>query len=252
MLILVTNDDGVHSAGLRVLSQALSRLGEIVVIAPDRNRSAVGHALTLDRPLRAEEIKPQVFAVDGTPTDCVNLGVHGLLQKRPDLVVSGINRGSNVGDDISYSGTVCAALEATLMGLPAFAVSLDTDHFSEKDLDLAAFFAKCLAEKISIEGLPKETFLNVNIPSGRCEGVQLTRQGRRRYEETVVSKQDPRGRCYYWLGGSNVGFEDIPGSDCSVLQQGFISVTPLQTNMTNENSYPEMEDWSFSGMTGAN
>jgi len=248
VLILVTNDDGVHSAGLRFLSLALSDLGQVVVVAPDRNRSAVGHALTLDHPLRAEEIKPQVFAVDGTPTDCINLGVHGLLGQRPDLVVSGINRGSNVGDDITYSGTVCAALEATLMGLPAFAVSLDTKHFNDKDLGLAADFSKSLAEKIRINGLPEETFLNVNIPSGACAGVQLTRQGRRRYEDSVISNQDPRGRKYYWLGGADVGFEDIPGSDCNALQQGFISVTPLQTNMTNEKTYAEMDRWSFSNM----
>ncbi len=248
MLILVTNDDGVHSAGLRFLSTALSDSGQVVVVAPDRNRSAVGHALTLDQPLRAEEIRPRIFAVDGTPTDCINLGVHGLLEQRPDLVVSGINRGSNVGDDITYSGTVCAALEATLMGLPAFAVSLDTEHFNDTDLGFAASFAKVLAEKIISNGLPEETFLNVNVPSGGCSGVQLTRQGRRRYEDSVISKQDPRGRKYYWLGGADVGFEDIPGSDCNALQKGFISITPLHTNMTNEKTYAEMEGWSFSSM----
>lgn len=252
MLILVTNDDGVRSLGLRSLALALSELGEVVVVAPDRNRSAVGHALTLEHPLRAEEIKPAVFAVDGTPTDCVNLGCHGLLPRKPDLVVSGINRGSNMGDDISYSGTVCAALEATLMGLPAFAISLDTDHFIEQDLAFAANFAKKLAETILKNGLPSETFLNVNIPSGSCSGVQLTRQGKRRYGESIVSKQDPRGRKYYWIGGSGVGFEDIPGSDCNALQQGLISVTPLRTNMTNEKTYTEMAGWSFSRMLDDN
>ena len=245
MLILVTNDDGVRSPGLRALAAILSELGQVVVVAPDRNRSAIGHALTLDHPLRAEEIEPQVFAVDGTPTDCVNLGIHGLLAKRPDLVVSGINRGSNLGDDITYSGTVCAALEATLMGLPAFAVSLNTDSFNDEDLALAATFSKNLAEKIIETGLPEETFLNVNIPSGSCAGAQLTRQGKRRYGESVVSNQDPRGRKYYWIGGSEVGFEDIPGSDCNALEQGLISVTPLHANMTNEKTYAEMERWSF-------
>ncbi|MDX2480172.1 MAG: 5'/3'-nucleotidase SurE [Desulfuromusa sp.] len=252
MLILVTNDDGVRSLGLRFLALALSDLGQVVVVAPDRNRSAIGHALTLDHPLRAEEIKPDVFAVDGTPTDCVNLGSHGLLSRRPDLVVSGINRGSNMGDDISYSGTVCAALEATLMGLPAFAVSLDTDRFCDKDLTVAANFSKKIAEMILKNGLPKETFLNVNIPSGSCSGVQLTRQGKRHYGESVVSKQDPRGRKYYWIGGSEIGFEDIPGSDCNALQQGMISVTPIRTNMTNEQTYAEMECWPFDNMLGDN
>lgn len=243
VLILVTNDDGVRSPGLRALAIILSELGQVVVVAPDRNRSAIGHALTLDHPLRAEEIKLQVFAVDGTPTDCVNLGIHGLLANRPDLVVSGINRGSNLGDDITYSGTVCAALEATLMGLPAFAVSLDTDRSKEKDLALAATFSKHLTEKIIETGFPEDTFLNINVPSGSC--AQLTRQGKRRYGESVVSKQDPHGRKYYWIGGSEVGFEDIPGSDCSALQQGLISITPLHTNMTNERTYTEMERWSF-------
>ena len=250
MLILVTNDDGVRSPGLRSLALSLSELGQVVVVAPDRNRSAVGHALTLEHPLRAEEIKPQVFAVDGTPTDCVNLGIHGLLSQRPDLVVSGINRGINMGDDVSYSGTVCAALEATLMGLPAFAVSLDTDKFSTENLVLATSFSKKLAEMIVQNGLPEETFLNVNIPSGPCSGVQLTRQGKRRYGESVISNQDPRGRKYYWIGGTEVGFEDILGSDCNALQQGAISVTPLRTNMTNEKTYAEMERWSFDSIMG--
>ncbi|MEA3544491.1 MAG: 5'/3'-nucleotidase SurE [Thermodesulfobacteriota bacterium] len=250
MLILVTNDDGVHSLGLRALTTSLSELGQVVIVAPDRNRSAIGHALTLDRPLRAEEIKSQVFAVDGTPTDCVNLGIHGLLSQRPDLVVSGINRGSNLGDDITYSGTVCAAMEATLMGLPAFAVSLDTNQFNDEDLTLAATFSKNLAKKNLAEGLPDETFLNVNIPSVPCRGVQLTRQGKRHYGDTVVSKCDPRGREYYWIGGSEAGFEDIPGSDCNALQQGLISVTPLHANMTNEKTYTDMERWSFDCMMG--
>ena len=245
MLILVTNDDGIRSLGLRALAAALRELGQVVVVAPDRNRSAIGHALTLEQPLRADEIKPDVFSVDGTPTDCVNLGIHGLLPQRPDLVVSGINCGSNLGDDITYSGTVCAAMEATLMGLPSFAVSLDTDHFTPDDLSRAATFSKNLAKKIINQGLPKETFLNVNIPSGSCSGARLTRQGKRHYGESVVSKYDPRGRKYYWIGGSEVGFEDISGSDCNALQQGLVSITPLHTNMTNEKTYAEMERWSF-------
>ncbi len=249
MLILVTNDDGVRSPGLRTIAAAMSELGQVVVVAPDRNRSAVGHALTLEHPLRAEEIKPRVFAVDGTPTDCVNLGIHGLLRQRPDLVVSGINRGSNMGDDITYSGTVCAALEATLMGVPAFAVSLDTDQFTKDDLASAATFSKKLAEEIFRNGLPKEIFLNVNVPSGLCKGVQLTCQGKRCYGDSVVCNQDPRGRKYYWIGGSAVGFEDIPGSDCNALQQGLISVTPLHTNLTYKKFYSELENWSLGCVT---
>ncbi len=250
MLILVTNDDGVRSPGLRALAKAMSSLGRVVVVAPDRNRSAVGHALTLEHPLRAEEIKPDVFAVDGTPTDCVNLGIHGLIKQRPNLVVSGINCGSNLGDDITYSGTVCAALEANLMGLPTFAVSQDTKRFNDEDLAFAADFSRQLAEIIINKGLPRETFLNVNIPSGACLGVQMTRQGRRRYGDAVICKQDPRGRNYYWIGGTGEGFENIPDTDCSALQQGFISVTPLHSNLTNEKAYQELESWSLHYSTG--
>lgn len=248
MLILVTNDDGVRSPGIRALAEALHDLGRVVVIAPDRNRSAVGHALTLEHPLRAEELKTDVFAVDGTPTDCVNLGVHGLIQATPDLVVSGINLGSNVGDDITYSGTVCAAMEASLMGLPAIAVSLDTRQFKTEELLGAARFSRKLAMKVLQSGLPTDTFLNVNIPSGVCRGVRLTRQGKRKYGEAIVCKQDPRGRNYFWIGGGDVGYEDIPGSDCNALQDGLISVTPLHTNLTNDLSRQELTGWSLDSL----
>lgn len=250
MLILVTNDDGVRSPGLRALAECMQDIGDVFVVAPDRNRSAVGHALTLDLPLRAEEIKTGIFAVDGTPTDCVNLGIHGLLKKRPDLVVSGINLGSNIGDDITYSGTVSAALEAALMGLPAFAVSLDCRQFHGDDLATASTFSRHLAETIRKNGLPRGTFLNVNVPAGGCAGVSLTRQGKRRYGEAVVCNKDPRGRHYYWIGGSEVGFEDIPGTDCSALRDGMISVTPLHTNLTHEQSYVELQKWELTCMTG--
>ena len=245
MLILVTNDDGVRSPGLRELAIALTPLGRVVVVAPDRNRSAVGHALTLEHPLRAEQIKPDIYAVDGTPTDCVNLGIHGLLQERPQLVVSGINKGSNVGDDITYSGTVCAAMEASLMGLPAFAISLDCEAFQADDLSVATVFAKTLAEKILHDGLPADTFLNVNVPTGGCSGVQITRQGKRKYGDMVTMNTDPRGRHYYWIGGGDLGFEHLPGSDCNALDEKMISVTPLHTNMTNEESLSAFTGWSL-------
>lgn len=248
MLILVTNDDGVRSPGIRALAEVLHDLGRVVVVAPDRNRSAVGHALTLEHPLRAEELKKDVFAVDGTPTDCVNLGIHGLIQATPDLVVSGINRGSNVGDDITYSGTVCAAMEASLMGLPAIAVSLDNDQFQADDLLVAAKFARNLAGIVLLSGLPPDTFLNVNVPGGGCKGVMLTRQGKRKYGDAVVCNQDPRGRNYFWIGGGDVGYQDIPGSDCNALNEGLISVTPLHTNLTNDKSLPSLADWSLDSL----
>ncbi len=243
MLILVTNDDGIRSPGLRVLATTLSIIGRVVVVAPDRNRSAVGHALTLERPLRAEQLKPDVYSIDGTPTDCVHLGIHGLINEKPDLVVSGINRGSNVGDDITYSGTVSAALEASLMGLPAFAMSYDSHLPHPEGLEFAAEVALKLARKILADGLPADTFLNVNVPHKECKGLQLTRQGRRRYTEQIVTNKDPRGRTYYWIAGSEIPSIDQPGTDSHALQRGFVSVSPLRTHLTHEQSYCSLQGW---------
>jgi 5'-nucleotidase len=243
LLILVTNDDGVHSPGLAVLADSLSALGQVVVVAPDRERSAIGHALTLHSPLRAELIKPDTYAVDGTPTDCVNLGIHGLFEARPDLVVSGINRGANMGEDVTYSGTVSAAMEATLMGVPAFAISLDLLSGERLDYTAAGCFALDLASTILRQGLPNDTFLNVNIPVGTPRGMRMTRQGKRRYEDMVVEKLDPRGRKYYWIGGGQCQFEPIPGSDFLALAEGFVSVTPLHLDLTNYCSFDSLRQW---------
>lgn len=245
MLILVTNDDGIHSPGITALAAALAPLGRVVVVAPDRERSAVGHALTLHAPLRAEELRTDVFAVDGTPTDCVNLGIHGLLGTAPDLVVSGINRGGNLGDDITYSGTVAAAMESTLMGVPAFAISLEGERFRAEDFAVAAGFSRSLAELVVRNGLPGDTFLNVNIPAGRPGGACLTRQGKRRYSDLVVEKLDPRGRKYYWIGGGEVGFHDLPGTDFHAIRQGLISITPLHLDLTNDRSFATLEPWGL-------
>ena len=242
---MLTNDDGVSSPGLSALADSLQVFGRVVIVAPDRNRSAIGHALTLESPLRAEEISPDIFAIDGTPTDCVNLGIHGLLKEMPDLVVSGINRGGNLGDDITYSGTVCAALEATLMGVPAFAVSLNCENFLADELQTAADFARHLAGQVLEHGLPDDTFLNVNVPSGVVTGALLTRQGKRRYGDVVIRKKDPRGRSYYWIGGGDLGFEDIPGTDCNALHAGKISVTPLHINLTNDESLDTLAHWNI-------
>ncbi len=243
MLILVTNDDGVHSPGLALLAASLTALGQVVVVAPDRERSAIGHALTLHSPLRAELIKPDIYAVDGTPTDCVNLGIHGLFEARPDLVVSGINRGTNMGEDVTYSGTVSAAMEATMMGVPAFAVSLDSLSGERSDYAEAGRFAKDLAATILRHGLPNDTFLNVNIPVGTPKGIRMTRQGKRRYEDKIVEKVDPRGRKYYWIGGGQCQFEPIPGSDFLALLEGFVSVTPLHLDLTNYRSFDSLRQW---------
>lgn len=243
MLILVTNDDGVHSPGIASLASVLSDLGQVVIVAPDRERSAIGHALTLHSPLRAELIKPDIYAVDGTPTDCVNLGIHGLFKARPDLVVSGINRGPNMGEDVTYSGTVSAAMEATLMGVPAFAVSLDLLNAEQSDYAHAAYFAKDLAETIMRHGLPNDTFLNVNVPAGTPKGTRMTCQGKRRYDDLIVEKTDPRGRKYYWIGSGQCQFEQIPGSDFLAIAEGYVSVTPLHLDLTNYRSFDWLRQW---------
>lgn len=245
MLIMVTNDDGIHSYGLQALAKSLSSLGTIVVVAPDRERSAVGHSLTLHSPLRADELSAGHFAVSGTPTDCVNLGIHGLLPTKPDLVVSGINRGSNLGDDLTYSGTVAAAMEATLMGVPAFAVSLDSKSFTLNDFLPGAEIATDVARLVLANGLPADTFLNVNIPSGVPNGVQLTRQGKRRYASTVEKKHDPRGRAYYWIGGGELGFHDVAGTDFHAIQNRSVSITPLHLDLTNYHSFDSLSLWDF-------
>ncbi len=244
--ILATNDDGVHSPGLAALVEAASTIEKTVVVAPDRNRSAIGHALTLDSPLRADEIRDGVFAIDGTPTDCVNLGVHGLVDGKPDLVVSGINLGANLGDDITYSGTVCAAMEAALMGFPSIAFSLDAREFNTDDLSRATDVVTYLVKYVLTSGLPDGTFLNVNIPSGVIKGICLTRQGKRHYGEGIVHKTDPRGRSYYWIGGGFTGFEDIPGSDCNAISENQVSITPLRTGLTSEAALEQLAAWDLS------
>lgn len=248
MLILVTNDDGIHSPGLVALAERLTALGRVVVVAPDRERSAVGHSLTLHSPLRAEEIRSGYFAVDGTPTDCVNLGIHGLLKERPALVVSGINKGANMGDDITYSGTVSAAMEATLMGVPAFAVSLAGTSFTAADFSVGAEFSLRLARMVMQQNLPPDTFLNVNIPAGNPVGVQLTRQGKRTYSDAIVAKTDPRGRLYYWIGGGELGFENAPGTDFHAVHAGAISVTPLHLDLTNYRSFDSLAAWRLADL----
>jgi 5'-nucleotidase len=247
VLILVTNDDGIHSPGLRILARSLQPLGRVVVVAPDRERSAVSHALTLHSPLRAVEQAEGWWAVDGTPTDCVNLGIHGLVKAVPDLVVSGINLGANLGDDLTYSGTVAAAMEATLMGVPAIAVSLAADRFLDEDFRWAGRWSAHLAALVREHGLPADTFLNVNIPAGDPQGLQITRQGKRRYAEGVVRNLDPRGRVYYWIGAGELTFQDLEGTDAHAIQHRMVSVTPLHLDLTNYSAFQRLQPWG--GMT---
>jgi len=240
--ILLSNDDGVASEGLRALQEKLASLDEVWVVAPDRDQSAVSHSLTLQRPLRIEQIGPRTYAVDGTPTDCVNLAINGILRERPRLVISGINRGANLGDDITYSGTVSAAMEATLLGVPGIAVSLvGTEQF---DFAAAADFTNRLATRLLRDSLPPDTLLNVNVPplpAGEIKGFALTRQGKRRYGDAIVEKVDPRGKKYYWIGGGSLDFVEAEGTDFSAVHRGLISITPLHLDLTNYRSLEQLQ-----------
>ncbi len=240
-VILVTNDDGVHAAGLAALAAALAPLGEVYVVAPDREQSAVGHALTLHRPLRVERVAERRFAVNGTPSDCVNLGVLGLLPDPPALVVSGINHGSNLGDDVTYSGTVSAAMEGTLLGVPSMAVSqLDAEAGGFED---AGRIAELVAARALVEGLPAKTLLNVNVPRGEVRGVRMTRLGHRVYREKVVQEVDPRGRPYYWIGAGPPEWREDEASDIAAVHAGWASVTPLHLDLTHFGALVRMSEW---------
>ncbi|MFQ5720646.1 MAG: 5'/3'-nucleotidase SurE [Acidobacteriota bacterium] len=231
--ILITNDDGVNSPGLAALHEALANLGRVLRVAPDRDQSGAGHALTLNHPLRIKQLSEAVWSVDGTPTDCVNMGIFHLLDTRPDLVVSGVNPTPNLGDDITYSGTVAAAFEGALLDVPSFAVSCDAG-LDRGALQRAAGVAVRVARRILTEGLPAETVLNVNVPRHESLGVRVTRQGRRRYEEGIVERTDPMGRQYYWIGGTPPRWTDDPRSDYAALQAGHVSITPLRLDLTHD------------------
>lgn len=233
--ILISNDDGINSEGLHKLHETLKELGEVFVVAPDRDQSAVSHSLSLYRPLRIEQISDNVYTVDGTPTDCINIAVNGILKEnKPDIVVSGINKGENLGDDITYSGTVSAAMEGALLGVPSVAVSLATK--ANFNFDAAAYYAKLIAGYVLSSNLPADTILNVNIPPlprEEIKGILVTRQGKRVYGEPIVEKVDPRGKKYYWIGGYELGSVDIENSDIAAVKLGYVSVTPISLDLTD-------------------
>jgi 5'-nucleotidase len=244
--ILVTNDDGFDAPGLAALVAAMEALGRVVVVAPEREQSAAAHALTLRRPLRVWETASDRYRVDGTPTDCVHLGVFHLTGKRiPDLVVSGINRGLNLGDDVTYSGTVSGALEAALLEVPAIAFSAATDESGVADYRCAAAFAAPLARRLLREGLPRGVFLNVNVPTGSPTGVRVTRQGTRSYRAAVVERLDPQGRPYFWIAGADTTPGGEPDGDHHAIAEGVVSVTPLHANMTHHPSLPVVAGWAL-------
>ena len=240
-VLLLTNDDGIFAQGLASLAEALAGLGDVYVVAPDREQNAVGHALTLHRPLRVDRVGDRRFAVNGTPSDCVNLGILGLLPRVPSLVVSGINHGSNLGDDVTYSGTVSAAMEGTLLGVPSLAVSLAGPETA--DFGAAARIAWLIAARVLVEGLPSKTLLNVNIPGGTVKGIRLTRLGHRVYKEKVVEEVDPRGRTYYWIGAGPPIWEDREATDIAAIRDGHASVTPLHLDLTHYEALRRMVAW---------
>lgn len=250
-MILVTNDDGVDSPGLSALARAMRGVEEVCVIAPNRNWTAAGHTKTLDRPLRVTHItlpgsRMSAFSSDGTPSDCVALGFLGLAPERPRLVVSGINTGPNMGSDITYSGTVSAAMEGVVSGVPAIAVSLG-DAF-ELEFTYAAAFAARLARRVLTQGLESDVLLNVNVPRGRrsaIKGVKVTRLGRREYNDELIRRKDPFGRDYYWIGGSPPGGAGEPGTDLHAVAAGYVSVTPVQLDLTNHDLIEQIASWNL-------
>jgi 5'-nucleotidase len=230
--ILITNDDGVRSPGIHALADALRPLGEVLVVAPHAEASAIGHALTLRRPLRIEAHGPGVYAVDGTPTDCVNLGLQVLLGGEPPrLVASGINKGYNLGDDVTYSGTVSGALEAALLGIPAVAVSLG-EWTEQSDFGAAARAAAEAARALLDHPLPARTFLNINVPPGQPRGTRVTVQGRRNHQTAITTRVDPRGRSYYWIDEAQLEWHAHDRSDYVAVRDGYVSITPLQPDLT--------------------
>jgi 5'-nucleotidase len=240
-LILITNDDGVHAPGIRALAASLAGLGEVHVVAPDREVSACGQSLTLKHPLRAEQIEKNIWAVDGTPADCVNLALVKLLPRRPELVVSGINRGANLGEDIFYSGTVGGAREGTFFGLPSIAMSLATR--TDADFTHAGAFAAKLAAIVLEKGLPERTLLNVNVPPGIPLGAAITVQGRREHEGTILEGIDPRRRTYYWIEEGSDQWVSDDMSDIHAVRQQLISVSPLHTDTTHHAVLAAFRAW---------
>ena len=244
MKILVTNDDGVASPGLWALASALKGLGDVYVVAPDRERTAVGHALTLHKPLRITTVQKRVYAINGTPTDCVNLALKKVLPGKPGLLVSGINRGVNLGDDVTYSGTVSAALEGTILGVPSIAVSQEGNQ--KFKFEVAAVYALRVAKMVLQYGLPEETLLNVNVPDRPyrgIKGVKVTTLGRRRFNNPIVEKVDPRGRKYYWIAGTRVAWGRGKNSDHAALRRGMVSITPIHLDITHYGALAYLQGW---------
>ncbi len=254
MHILVTNDDGVQAPGLLALAQAMRGLGRVTVFAPDRNWSASGHVKTMDRPLRAREVTladgTTALATDGAPSDSVALALLGVVKEKIDLVVSGINPHENIGHDVTYSGTVTAAMEAVIGGVPGMAVSLHSpeEFHGVLDYSTAAQVARRVAEKVLKEGLPEGVLLNINVPylkENEIKGFMITRQGLRLYRDALDARKDPRGKPYYWIGGEFPIGVDEKGTDYGALKAGYVSITPLQLDLTAREAMENLKKWKW-------
>jgi len=244
MKILISNDDGYMAEGIRALADAMSSLGDITVVAPDRNRSGASNSLTLENPLRVNKLESGVYRVEGTPTDCVHLAITGLLDDEPDMVVAGINAGANLGDDVLYSGTVAAAIEGRFLGLPAVAISLN--GHTATHYETAAWAAKKLISQLLTSSLPADTILNVNVPDlpiDQITGFESTRLGRRHKAEPVIKELDPRGRAMYWVGPAGEEEDAGPGTDFDAINRGAVSVTPLQIDLTHYDAIDGVANW---------
>ena len=244
MELLISNDDGIEAIGIRVLAKSMSGLGRVTIVAPDKNRSGASNSLTLDAPIRIKELDDGVFRVSGTPTDCVHVALTGLLAEEPDIVVSGINAGANLGDDVLYSGTVAAAMEGRFLGFPALAISLAGGR--QRHFDTAARVAVDLVQRVLSGSLPADTILNVNVPDlpwDELAGMQATRLGHRHKSEPVVEMQDPRGRPVYWVGPAGSEQDAGPGTDFHAVRSGHVSITPLDVDLTRYEAIDTLASW---------
>ena len=245
--ILCTNDDGIHAPGLRLLADVARRLGDVTVVAPDRQKSATSHSLTLHRPVRVTQIEPDHHVIDGTPTDCVLIAVNKLLADRPDFVLSGVNHGPNMGEDVLYSGTVAAAMEGTILGIPAIAVSLAGEGRGDLD-SYADVLHEMLLKILGRSAIPSETFFNVNIPAipaSEIKGIRVTTLGRRVYSDSLIRREDPGGREYFWIGGGVSSWSGGEDSDFRALEAGYVSITPLHLDLTNHQLIDEVRSWDL-------
>ena len=245
--ILITNDDGIRASGLKTLESALSDLGEVILVAPENEQSATSHAITLDRPLRIKKYSENRYSVTGTPTDCVLLAVHGILDKKPDLVVAGINHGPNMGEDVTYSGTVAAAIEGNILGIDSIAISITS--WEPDSFEAAGKISRYLALRmLEREGRVGTSLWNVNIPplpEDELRGMRITRLGSRIYNDSIVKKTDPRGKDYFWIGGGVPGWNSDEKSDFTAVSTGCVSITPLKVDMTDYKSIIDLEEWKL-------